>query len=115
VVLILVGVRYGIPGVALGVAATQIIFYGVELRVLRRMVQFSVPAYLGEALKPGLAAAAMAASVLCVRHYYFVGDRSLLPLVTEVALGMAVYGAVLLAFARMRVRQLVDLAWQLKG
>jgi hypothetical protein len=29
--------------------------------------------------------------------------------------GMAVYGAVLLAFARMRVRQLVDLAWQLKG
>jgi hypothetical protein len=30
-------------------------------------------------------------------------------------LGMAVYGAVLLAFARMRVRQLVDLAWQLKN
>ena len=36
VVLILIGVRYGIPGVALGVAATQIIFYGVELTVLRR-------------------------------------------------------------------------------
>ena len=54
VVSILVGVRYGIAGVALGVAATQVIFYGVELTVLRRMVQFSVPAYLGEALKPGL-------------------------------------------------------------
>ena len=52
VVSILVGVRYGIAGVALGVAATQVIFYGVELTVLRRMVQFSVPTYLGEALKP---------------------------------------------------------------
>ena len=114
VVSILVGVRYGIAGVALGVAATQVIFYGVELTVLRRMVQFSVPTYLGEALKPGLAAAAMAAAVVCLERYYG-GDRSLLPLVTEVALGIAVYGAVLLAFARMRVRQLVDLAWQLKG
>jgi hypothetical protein len=32
-----------------------------------------------------------------------------------VALGMAVYGAALLIFARVRVRQIVDLAWQLKG
>jgi hypothetical protein len=77
-------------------------------------VQFSVPAYLGEALKPGLAAAAMAAAVVYLERYYG-GDRSLLPLATEVVLGMAVYGAVLLTFARMRVRQLVDLAWQLKG
>ena len=114
VVLILIGVRYGIPGVALGVAATQVIFYGVELTVLRRMVHFSVPAYLGEALKPGLAAAAMAASVGCLERYYG-GDHSLLPLVTEVALGMAVYGAALLIFARVRVRQIVDLAWQLKS
>ena len=67
-------------------------------------MRFSVPAYLGEALKPGLAAAAMAAAVLYLEHC-FVGDRSLLPLVTEVTLGMAVYGAVLLAFARARVRQ----------
>jgi PST family polysaccharide transporter len=114
VVLILVGVRYGIPGVAPGVAATQIIFYGVELTILRRMVHFSIPPYLGEALKPGLAAAAMAASVGCLERYNG-GDHSLLPLVTEVALGMAVYGAALLIFARVRVRQIVDLAWQLKG
>ena len=114
VVLILIGVRYGIAGVALGAAATQIIFYGVELTVLRRMVQFSVPSYLGEALKPGLATAAMAAAVVYLERYYG-GDRSLLPFTTEVVLGMAVYGAVLLAFARMRVRQLVDLAWQLKS
>jgi O-antigen/teichoic acid export membrane protein len=114
VVMILIGVRYGIPGVALGVAASQIIFYGVELTVLRRLVQFSVPAYLGEALKPGLATAAMAASVVCLERYYG-DDHSLLSLVMEVMLGIAVYGAVILAFARMRVRQLVDLAWQLKG
>ena len=112
--MILIGVRYGIPGVALGVAASQIIFYGVELTVLRRLVQFSVPAYLGEALKPGLATAAMAASVVCLERYYG-DDHSLLSLVMEVMLGIAVYGAVILAFARMRVRQLVDLAWQLKG
>jgi hypothetical protein len=78
------------------------------------MVHFSIPPYLGEALKPGLAAAAMAASVGCLERYNG-GDHSLLPLVTEVALGMAVYGAALLIFARVRVRQIVDLAWQLKG
>ena len=56
----------------------------------------------------------MAAAVVYLERYYG-GDRSLLPFTTEVVLGMAVYGAVLLAFARMRVRQLVDLAWQLKS
>jgi hypothetical protein len=56
----------------------------------------------------------MAASVGCLERYNG-GDHSLLPLVTEVALGMAVYGAALLIFARVRVRQIVDLAWQLKG
>jgi hypothetical protein len=38
---------------------------GIALRAVyppnRRMVHFSIPAYLGEALKPGLAAAAMRA------------------------------------------------------
>jgi hypothetical protein len=38
------------------------------------------------------AAAAMAASVVSLERYYG-DDHSLLPLVTEVVLGMAVYGA----------------------
>lgn len=113
-VMILIGVRYGIPGVALGVAASQIIFYGVELTVLRRLLQFSVPGYLGEALKPAIAAAVMAASVVCLDRYY-EGDHSLLSVVMMVMLGMAVYGAVVLVFARTRIHQIVDLAWQLKG
>jgi hypothetical protein len=56
----------------------------------------------------------MAVSVLYVEHY-FAGNHSILPLVAEVALGMVVYGAVLLAFARTRVRRLVDLARQLRS
>ena len=69
---------------------------------------------ISKTIVAGVSALAMAAAVVYLERYYG-GDRSLLPLVTEVTLGIAVYGAVLLAFARMRVRQLVDLAWQLKG
>ena len=105
----LIGVQWGIPGVAVAVAATQIIFYGVELAVLRRLVRFPVAAYLGEALVPGLGAAAMAAAVMGVESL-LTGERPALQLAAGVAIGTLVYVAVLLLFARGRLRELVQMA-----
>jgi PST family polysaccharide transporter len=109
-----VGVRYGVVGVAWGVAITQIVFYGIELAALRRTVQFSVPAYLTMALKPALAAIAMAAIVIYAERLSTTLDAALL-LAIQVTLGIAVYGAVLVSFARPRIRQLIDMALQLRG
>jgi O-antigen/teichoic acid export membrane protein len=105
--LILIGMRHGIPGVALAVTATQIIFYGVELAVLRRMVPFSVPAYLSDFLKPVLATAAMAAAVVHLDSFANINPTLLL--VLKMLLGMTVYGVVLLIFARSRIYGLVNL------
>ena len=112
VALSLLGVRYGIPGVAAAVAATQVIFYGVELAVLHRMVRFSLPAYLGEALVPGLAAAAMAMAVLLLENA-LADARPAHQLVAGVLLGSAVYGAVLLLLARTRLGEFIDLVRRL--
>jgi PST family polysaccharide transporter len=105
--LILVGMRYGVPGIALAVTTTQIIFYGVELAVLRRLVPFSVPTYLCEFFKPILAAAAMAAAVVHLDSYVNITPAFLL--VLKVLLGIAVYGVILLIFARSRIYRIVNL------
>jgi len=110
----LIGVAWGIPGVAVAMAATQVVFYGVELAVLRRVVRFSVPAYLVEALVPALGAAAMAAAVLGI-DYALAGQRAALQLVAEVVAGVLIYGTFLLLFARGRIRELVGLFRGLRG
>ncbi|HKF61296.1 MAG TPA: lipopolysaccharide biosynthesis protein [Dongiaceae bacterium] len=110
----LIGVAWGIPGVAVAMAVTQIVFYGVELAVLRRMVRFSVPSYLAEALVPALAATAMAAAVLGIDHA-LAGQRAALQVVAEIVAGALVYGALLLLFARGRIRELVGLFRGLRG
>lgn len=110
----LLGVRYGIPGVAGAMAAAQIVFYGVELMVLRRLVRFSIPGYLREALLPALASAAMAAAVLALESA-LAGTGAGLRLAAGILLGTVVYGALLLAFGRARLREFVDLLQRLKG
>jgi PST family polysaccharide transporter len=109
----LIGVAHGIPGVALAVATTQIIFYAVELTVLRRLVRFSVTGYLSEAAAPSLAALVMAAAVLGVESL-LGGQRPALQLAAGVTVGLVVYLAMLLLLARKRLSELVDLARGLK-
>jgi len=82
--------------------------------VLRRVVRFSVPAYLAEALVPALGAAAMAAAVLGIDHA-LASQRAVLQLVAGVAVGALIYGAVLLLLARGRIRELVGLFRGLRG
>ena len=58
-VLLVLGLRYGIAGVASAFVISHAIFYGIELAVLRELVAFPVPAFVAALLKPCLAAAAM--------------------------------------------------------
>ena len=110
----LVGVVYGIPGVAAAMAATQLIFYGVELMVLRRLVRFSLSAFLLKGVLPGLAALVMAAAVLGFESL-LAGRGAAVQLAGGVVLGVVVYGAIILLFGRKRVRELVDLLRGLRG
>jgi O-antigen/teichoic acid export membrane protein len=110
----LVGVRWGIPGVAAAVVATQVLFYAVELAVLRRLVRFSMLEFLYPAVVPGVAAAAMAVVVLLVQGA-LAGTSPALALVAGVAAGMAVYGGIVLLLARPRLRELAELVRRLRG
>jgi O-antigen/teichoic acid export membrane protein len=110
----LVGVIYGIPGVAAAVAATQLIFYGVELLVLRRLVRFSLSGFLGEGVLPGLAALVMAGAVLGVEAI-LAGTRPAVQLAGGIAVGITVYGAIVFLFGRKRVREMIELLRGLKG
>jgi O-antigen/teichoic acid export membrane protein len=110
----LVGVIYGIPGVAIAMAATQVVFYGVELAVLRYLVRFSVPAFLREGLLPGLAALGMAAAVLGFEAI-LASTRPALQLAGGVALGLIVYLVIISLFGRDRIREMVELLKGLKG
>jgi PST family polysaccharide transporter len=55
IVLLVLGLRYGIAGVASAFVISHAIFYGIELAVLRELVASPVPAYVAALLKPCLA------------------------------------------------------------
>jgi hypothetical protein len=94
--------------------ATQVLFYAVELAVLRRLVRFSMLEFLYPAVVPGVAAAAMAVVVLLVQGA-LAGTSPALALVAGVAAGMAVYGGIVLLLARPRLRELAELVRRLRG
>ena len=104
-----IGVRFGLAGVAVAVAINQILFYGVELLALRRNAGFSLRVYLSEGLIPAAAALAMAGAVILLGQE-MAGQRSLFQLLAQVALGAAIYGALVFVFARRRLRELLDMA-----
>ena len=106
--LVLIGVRWGVPGVAAAATLNQFIFYMVELLVLRGQLRFPLWAYLGRAIQPALGAAVMAAAVLGLDQA-MAGERAILRLAAELALGIAVYGLVLLAISRARLFALLEL------
>ncbi len=108
-VLSLIGVRFGMAGIAVAVTMNQILFYGVELYVLRRNAGFSLRAYLGEGMIPLIASIAMAAAVVLLGEQ-MAGTRPIFRLLAQVALGAAAYGGVIFMLARERLRELLDMA-----
>ncbi len=105
----LVGVRFGLAGVAVAVTLNQLVFYGVELMFLRANAGFSLATYLGEGLVPLAAAVVMAAAVLLL-DWEMTGIRPILRLIAQVGLGAAIYGAIVLIFARHRLTEVLGLA-----
>ena len=113
VVFSLLGVQFGLAGLCLGVVANQALFYVVELLFLRRNAGFSLADYLGEGLLPLGASLLMAAAVVLLS--YGIGDlRPMLRLVTEIGLGAAIYGILLLIFGRRRLKEPWEMAKALK-
>ena len=113
-VLVLIGVRFGVAGVAGAVAVNQLLFYMVELAVLRGVVRFPLGAYLACALPPALAAALMAGAVLLLEQA-MAGERALYRLPAAVGLGILVYGGALLVISRPRLQGLIQLLRRLRG
>ena len=105
----LIGVRFGLAGVAVAVTANQVLFYGVELLVLRRKAGFSLRAYLREGLTPMAASVAMAGAVVLLGRE-MAGQRPIFQLLAQVALGLAIYGTIILLFARHRLKEVLDMA-----
>ncbi len=112
--LVLVGVRFGVAGVAGAVALNQLLFYMVELAVLRSVARFPLGAYLARAWPPALAAALMAGAVLLLEQA-MAGERALLRLPAAVGLGILVYGGALLVVSRPRLQGLIELLKRLRA
>ena len=112
-VLLVLGLRYGIAGVAAAFLISHAIFYGIELAVLRELVAFSVPRYLGALIKPCIAAAAMV--VPLIKLGQILAPHHLgLALAAQLVAGAAIYAVVLTALARERVAEIAALAGQLR-
>ena len=105
----LIGVRFGLTGVAVAVTLNQILFYGVELLVLRSNAGFSLRAYLGETLVPVAASFVMAGAVVLLGRA-LTGQRPIFQLLAQVTLGLAIYGGLVLMLAQRRLKELRDIA-----
>jgi len=81
--------------------------------VLRELVAFSVPRYLGALIKPCIAAAAMV--VPLIKLGQILAPHHLgLALAAQLVAGAAIYAVVLTALARERVAEIAALAGQLR-
>ncbi|HEV2748028.1 MAG TPA: lipopolysaccharide biosynthesis protein [Allosphingosinicella sp.] len=104
----LIGIRFGIAGLAYGLVAGMVLLTAVTVALSARAIAVGLPD-LARAVRPGLlASAAMAALVLAV-------DALLPPLPPQprlailVSVGMAAYAGLLLSFARPLVAELLGL------
>jgi O-antigen/teichoic acid export membrane protein len=105
-----VGVAFGIAGVALALTLVQLVMYFVELALLRRLVDFAMPAYLRLMLAPLLAAAAMAGLVVGLQRWLAPTTAGWAVLAIVIPAGAAGYLAVMALIAAGRLREIVDLA-----
>ncbi len=101
----LIGVQFGVVGVALGLSVTSILFWPVRLLILRGLTGFSLVRYARRLAPAMLAAAVMAATLVPLRSV--LGEPALGPLLAEVALGAGVYGLSLSVIDRSSIHDLI--------
>jgi O-antigen/teichoic acid export membrane protein len=106
----LVGVQFGIVGVAIGLSVASITFWPGRVVVVARLTGLSFLSYLRQLAPGAFATGGMLATVLFVRSIMPAGVGAFGLLVTQVIVGAAVYLTCLAAADRASIRQLVDMA-----
>jgi O-antigen/teichoic acid export membrane protein len=105
----IIGVQFGVVGVAVGLSATSIVFWPCRLAVLRRLTNVSLFRYFRQMRSAVVASGALIIAVLVVRTMSLgnVGTFGVLSL--EVLTGIVVYGIALTIVDRTAVRELTSL------
>ncbi|MGH2539360.1 MAG: oligosaccharide flippase family protein [Actinomycetota bacterium] len=105
----LVGVQFGLVGVAVGLSATSIAYWPIRLIVLRRLAGVSIGRYARQFSSAVIAVSVMVSALLLVRSAMqgFLASWALLG--AEVLIGGGAYTAALAMVDRASIRQLVDL------
>jgi teichuronic acid exporter len=105
----IVGVQFGVVGVAVGLSVTSIIYWPFRLMVLRRLAGMSFGLYARQFSSAAIATSVMVLAVLLVRSISqgLVGAWELLG--AEVLTGAAAYAAALALVDRVSIRELIDL------
>jgi PST family polysaccharide transporter len=101
----LIGVQFGVLGVAVGLSITSILFWPGRLLILRALTGFSLARYARRLAPAMLATAVMAAALVPLRSV--LGEPALGPLLAEVVLGAAVYGISLGVIDRSSIHDLI--------
>lgn len=91
----LIGVRWGIVGVAAAYALQNLLTAPVELAVLRRLIYFTFSSYLRTLWRPVVATLVMVAAIVGLRYFLTVSAN--LELILAVIIGSLIYGVGLMA------------------
>jgi polysaccharide transporter, PST family len=104
-----IGVRFGVIGVAVGLSVSSIVFWPCRLVVLERLAEVSLGRYLRQLSSAATGTGMMVLALLLVRSLVIgeVGEAGLLGV--EVLTGFAVYGITLALVDRASVHELIDL------
>jgi PST family polysaccharide transporter len=104
-----VGVQFGVVGVAVGLSVTSIIYWPFRLMVVKGLAGVSLGLYVRQFSSAAIATSVMVPAVLLVRSISqgLIGEWELLGV--EVLTGAAAYAAALAVVDRASIRELIDL------
>jgi polysaccharide transporter, PST family len=105
------GVQFGVVGVAVGLSVASIVFWPCRLMVLRRLTGVSLVRYSRQLRSAAVCSGVMVLALLLVRSIVqgHVGEVGLLGV--EVLTGSAAFGISLAAVDRASINELIDLVW----
>jgi PST family polysaccharide transporter len=103
----IVGVQFGVLGVAVGLSVTSIVFWPCRLLVLRTLTRVSLTMYARRLVPAVVATGVMSAALLPLRAV--LGEAALGPLLAEVVVGAAVYGISIALIDRSSIHDLIGL------
>ena len=101
----LIGVQFGVVGVALGLSITSILFWPSRLLIIRALTGFSLARYAQRLAPAMLATGVMVATLVPLRSV--LGEPALGPLLAGSILGGAVYGISLAVIDRSSIHDLI--------